>query len=161
MTWESLCPNQISKFIAVKSLWTRPYMDRRALALRRATELHKVQMCYLKDQRVWCDAKMKIGVLIWCSRNRGHVIRHWVFQSFGWIQSLDKIFLCLEHIYPMVIKHGLLENGPCSLVIFLLQNPFSFGDFPASHVWWNKRVISHKLPAMANLVSPQVCSQRG
>jgi hypothetical protein len=35
--------------------------------------------------------------------------------------------------YPLVIKHGLLENPPFTSMIFPLTPPFA-GDFPTSHV---------------------------
>jgi hypothetical protein len=36
-------------------------------------------------------------------------------------------------LYPAVIKHGVLEEPPFSLMIFLLKSSF-MADFPACHV---------------------------
>ena len=50
---------------------------------------------------------------------------------------------CYQHsklAYPPEIKHGWLENEPFISWSSQLETSIHFGDFPASHGWWNQRV---------------------
>ena len=65
---------------------------------------------------------------------------NWDSPQFHW--SILIISPFFPWVYPPGIKHGWLGNGP-SINDFPSKTSSQFGDFPASHVWWNQRVSQH------------------
>ena len=60
--------------------------------------------------------------------------------------------------FPLVIKHGALENGPFINDVSI-ESSIQFGDFPASHVWLpegisiNIPVLSHDHPMINHILN--------
>ena len=97
---------------------------------------------------IWYDTTFytRNGCILWASLLRisrenpvitkPFLIRKKVLWSFK-----HAAFSPLWWICEIVIKPGLLENGP---LISPNKTSIQFGDFPASHVWWNQRVPHHR-----------------
>ena len=71
-----------------------------------------------------------LHTLCWTSKNTSTT---WPSDIGDLPKTADLHWVSIVMMYPPVIKHGVLENGPV-ISDFLMKS--SIWDFPASHVWF-------------------------